>query len=442
MKHNKILIAILLIICIAFGLWGCSGMQPEETVPTYTVRFFVGETLHSQQAVTAGDCPVEEIAEAVGAVFRGWQNSDGEAVDVTAAPITADTDYTAILHPVLDQHVPYLFADQAGLTNPGDPLSKNDLMKALNALAGEEAKRHFPTLLSGSEPASCDQVRKTLMSFFTAEAVGSALPDSGAAQVSRWEFAMAMNLLLERDTEQVILSAETQLPPDLFRGQTGTYDMLEAVVPHTTGAGGAAWREMDIPQLQPGFMNVDGWLYYVQEDGKFLRDGDVGTLHFGADGRYTCGDADLDVMVAQILAQLIVENPEADRLQLLRQCQIYCRDTFEYLRRSPYKFGATGWEIEDAKNMITKGRGNCYSFAAVFWALARGLGYEAYAISGTCLKDEQPHSWVMIEFDGEEYFFDPEWEWAYHDRGVYDKEMFMLTLKKAKNWGYKWTPHW
>ncbi len=434
MKKTKIFAAILLIICIGACLWGC------VKTPEFTIRFYVGDTLHSQQTVTAGEFPTQVTADAAGATFGGWQTTAGELVDVTAAPVTQDSDYHAVLHPVLDRHAPYLFTDGAGFSRPGDPLTRDELAQALNALAGEEAKQHFPTLPTGSDPVSYDEIRKSLSAFFPAEKLNEAFSIGGTAKLSRQEFAKGMNKLLGRNAEKVVLHAT--LPGDLFRGQDGAYDMLAATVSYEVGAEGIAWQDVALPELQPGFLNINGWLYYLQEDGQFLRGGDVNTLHFDHNGRYTCGDAELDTLVADILARLITENPDMDKLQLLRQCQIYCRDTFEYLRRSSYAFGLTGWEIKDAKDIINTGRGNCYGFAAAFWALARGLGYEAYAISGTCLSDNQPHSWVMIPFDGEEFFFDPEWEWAYHDRKIYDKEMFMISLTQAKYWTYKWTPHW
>lgn len=434
--RTKIFAAILLIICI--GAWLCGCAQ----TPKFAIRFYIGDTLHSQQTVTAGEFPTQVTVEVAGTVFRGWQTASGEIVDVSATPVTQDTDYRAVLYPVLDQHAPYLFTDDTGLARPDDPLTWNELTAALNALAGEAARQQFPALPTGSDPITYNEIRNTLSSFYPADELNPAFPIGGTAKLSRQEFAAGMNKLLKRSEEKVILPSETKLPGDLFHGQDGVCDMLEAIVPHETGAEGIVWQDVELPALQPGFLNIGGWLYYLQEDGQFLRNGDVDTLHFGHNGRYTCGDAELDALVADILARLIAENPDMDKLQLLRQCQIYCRDTFKYLRRSSYEFGITGWEIKDAKDIINTGRGNCYGFAAAFWALARGLGYEAYAISGTCLSDNQPHSWVMIPFDGEEFFFDPEWEWAYHDRKIYDKDMFMISLSQAKYWTYKWTPHW
>ena len=193
--------------------------------------------------------------------------------------------------------------------------------------------------------------------------------------------------------------------------------------------------------FEPGFVNIDGWLYYVQEDGYFLTDGDVGQLHFDSNGRYTSGDAELDGYVTELIRGFQEENPDKDQFGLLRVAYDHCvTGGYEYLRRNIYKKGHTGWEIEDAKVMFESGRGNCYNFAAIFWSLARGLGYEAYAIAGNCTKTVQPHGWVQIEIDGADYFFDPEWHYDYIHDGREVKDMFMISMKAASWWYYDWIP--
>lgn len=202
--------------------------------------------------------------------------------------------------------------------------------------------------------------------------------------------------------------------------------------------------EIDFAQpapFKPGFAHFQGYLYYVQDDGYFLKDGKVGQLQFGANGRYTSGDAELDEYVANLLKGFIEANPDKDRYGLLRVAYDYCvTGGFKYLKRNIYKTGHTGWEVADAKIMFETNRGNCYNFAAAFWALARGLGYDAYALAGTCTKTAQPHGWVQIEFDGEDYFFDPEWHYDYiHDKREV-KDMFKISLEDADWWYYKWIP--
>ena len=206
---------------------------------------------------------------------------------------------------------------------------------------------------------------------------------------------------------------------------------------------GVLWMDMaQKTAYEPGLVHIDGWLYYVQEDGHFLKDGKVGQLTFGSNYRYTTGDVELDGYVAERLASFIEANPKKDRFELLRVAYDYCvtEGGFKYLRRNIYKKGHTGWEVGDAKVMFETGRGNCYNFAAAFWALARGLGYDAYALAGNCTKTVQPHGWVQIEFDGEDYFFDPEWHFAYINEKREVKDMFKISLEAADWWYYDWIP--
>ena len=258
---------------------------------------------------------------------------------------------------------------------------------------------------------------------------------------------------LELDGVRYYLDEDGTLHSGWLEQQEGKYYLGEDGIPKTgwVEADGNWYRldESGIVQLdmaepapyKPGFVNIDGWLFYVQENGHFLKDGDVGELHFGSNYRYTSGDEVLDGYVAKLIDGFIKENPKKDRLGLLRVAYDHCvTGGYQYLRRNIYKKGHTGWEIEDAKVMFESSRGNCYNFAAAFWALARGLGYEAYALAGYCTKSVQPHGWVQIEFDGEDYFFDPEWHYDYiHDKREV-KDMFMISLEAADWWYYDWTP--
>ncbi len=198
--------------------------------------------------------------------------------------------------------------------------------------------------------------------------------------------------------------------------------------------------------MTPGFKLQEGWLFYVTENKQLLKDGKVGDLYFDADGRYTSGNAELDKLVADTLTKLVNENPDKKGEDLLRVIHVYCRDNFKYLRRKDgdLDYGATGWAANKAYEMMSTGRGNCYNFAAAFWALSRGIGYETYAISGTCTKTNQPHGWCLINIDGKDYFFDCEWEYAYyydrvqHPEPRYEMDMFKIPMSKISYWKYKW----
>ena len=95
----------------------------------------------------------------------------------------------------------------------------------------------------------------------------------------------------------------------------------------------------------------------------------------------------------------------------------YVSGSFGYLRRNYYEPGEHDWLNEEAKTMLTERNGNCYNFAATFCLLARCIGYDAEAYSGTIYgraepgqtrPPDRPHGWVEIEIDGQTYIFDPD----------------------------------
>ena len=187
--------------------------------------------------------------------------------------------------------------------------------------------------------------------------------------------------------------------------------------------------------FEPGFVNIAGWLYYVNEDGEFVFDETVNGIAFGPDGRYSSGNLELDALVAEVLAPICAEYETRD--EMLRAAYDYARDSFEYLRRNYYSVGETGWEVEEAYTMFSTGRGNCYNYAAAFWALARGLGYDAVAVSGTMGWDYEPHGWVtIVNAEGERLTYDCETEMAYRRDGEYGKDMFAMVWWFAAGWNY------
>ena len=446
MKKSSGVKRLIYILLTLFLLAGCEGGEVSPTVPstqpkaTYTVSFTLLEYLHFSQQVTEGDC-AKPLTLPEGLTVSGWADERGNPVDPFTTPVTKDTAYTGIAYPALTNHMPYLFADADGLIQPQLPLTGETFHLALTSLAAPGAEDYFPGMPTGTTSITAKQANATLRHFFPTEEVNAVFSKDSTETVSRNAFAVGMHTLLKRDTKELLqLSDDATVPGDIILDSDDAICLLEASVAHTPAKDGSSWLDMDLPSaFEPGLINIHGYLYYVEENGHFLRDGDIGGLHFGEDGRYTSGDADLDTMVAEILDKIIADAPDADRLEHLRSAFNYCRDSFTYRRRESYAFGQTGWEVADAKTMFETTKGNCYNFAAAFWALARGLGYDAQAVSGTVLKDEQPHGWVFIELDGQTYIFDPEWEYVYrYERDDLTKDMFMLTLTQGLWWSYTW----
>ena len=435
---RKILIFITVLLVVLGAFSGCQEQQPGSDSLTFTVTFAMKGHILSKQTIRMGDKPETVTPQVEGLRFVAWTDSTGNKVDPFTTPVKEDLRYEALAYPELSLHEPFLFTDDVGHLRPDDALTADDLYNALHALAVPGADAYFPGLYTGSAKVTKSELVQVLNQFFDQQVVSLVVTQ----EPTRASFAQNMLTLLGRPIdEKQAVAQDAVIPGDVHTGRTDADWLLEACLPHTPDENGTAWKNMELPSAyEPGFVNIEGWLYYVQENGYFLKDGDVGDLHFGADGRYTSGDGELDAMVAELLKGFAEENPDKDRFGLLRVAYDHSYQAYKYLRKEAYLKGATGWEIEDAKEMISTGRGNCYNFAAIFWALARGLGYEAYAISGNCTGSVQPHGWVQISFDGEPYFFDPEWHYAYINENRPVKDMFMISMDDAWYWSYDWYP--
>jgi transglutaminase-like putative cysteine protease len=190
---------------------------------------------------------------------------------------------------------------------------------------------------------------------------------------------------------------------------------------------------------RPGPVNLEGYLYFVRQDGYFLADAENEGLYYGPDGRYTSGNTELDDFVAEIIQTQT--NAGMSREDMLRKVYDYVRDHYLYLKRNLYEIGATGWEIDEALTMFRTSKGNCYNFTAAFWALARGVGYDAVCYSGLVGVDRNPHSWVEITIDGTPYIFDVETEMQNRLRDDFYTSMYQMTIERGKLWSYAKEPY-
>lgn len=160
-----------------------------------------------------------------------------------------------------------------------------------------------------------------------------------------------------------------------------------------------------------GTTNIGGAMYYFNEDGSVLTNGSFGYLYFGENGKYTCGNPELDALVDAALAKCT--NDSMQKWEKLRASYLYLRDNCKYLSRSHHPRGATEFVEESATFMFKNMRGNCYCYASCFLLMARRLGYEdAYIVSGGVGTKNSDHAWVMIGSK----IFDPELEYAYRYR--------------------------
>ncbi len=193
-----------------------------------------------------------------------------------------------------------------------------------------------------------------------------------------------------------------------------------------TGAGDSTEAEesenaLRLAQAKDGFLwDEEGYLQAVDEEGNLRSACYVGVLHFRLDGRYSSGNKELDALVASVIRKNI--TPDMTRMEMLEAMYDYTVGNIRYAGLANYEcsvepaHGRNGWMPECAIRALRDGNGNCYCFAAAFAALARGLGFQAYAVGGVCGGTDDPHGWVQIlDEDGKMWMNDPEIEFRFGD---------------------------
>ena len=449
-RSAKYILAAMIVV-IGFIMGSCRDEAPENVniaaaKPTeaqdqqYTVSFMAMGKEVARETVRLGEFPqVPEIEAAEGSRHGGWVDAKGRRSQPAATPVVTDCQYTAVFFPVLDGAEPYLFTDREGLLHPDAILNSADLTTALNALASQNAREIFPDLSVIENDISVAELRDVLTGFYTLDELDRViLGFNQAEKLSRSQFAQIMNKLLGRDENASVVPAEGSYRiPDVSPDREDYRALMEACVSHGHSENGCLWEEVGLtPMYSEGYVIVEGNLYYADENGFFIRDTVEGSLTFGYDGRYTSGNAALDGFVSAVIADLTEVNSCENTSELLRAVYDYCCESFSFAERNIYGVGARGWEMSEALTMFEYKSGNSYGYTAVFWALARGLGYDAQAVNGSYGDDNLSHAWVEIEIDGENYVFDPAAQAGAFEEAAPDKDMFMVSQDQASRMGY------
>jgi len=309
-----------------------------------------------------------------------------------------------------------------GLFHPEQPLSLDELAQALAAAGDRDV--FFDG--DGGELLTEERFSALLTEHFPAEEVASAMSavaGRGDAAVTRAEAAVVLDALTG-------LSAGAESAP-VFPDVGPDYWARDAIA--AAGSTDHLWPE-GRPLPPPGFFWSDGWLYCADEDGYLIKNQYLGTLYFGPDGRYTSGSPELDGYVAALIRDHTDDAMTRD--ERLYAVYTYIRDNFTYLIRHYYRIGDQGWQTEEALTMYSTGKGNCYCYSSAFWAAARGLGYDAKAVSGTYGAERAPHGWVEIILDGVRYTYDVEIEMVLRRGGNTSQSLFAMNDDSRVPHGY------
>ncbi|NDO46185.1 S-layer homology domain-containing protein [Clostridium sp. MD294] len=265
------------------------------------------------------------------------------------------------------------------------------------------------------------------------------LPDNA---IKRQEAVVILNRVLGRTGDKnTIENTDTRIREffDVSPSHWAYYDILEATVVHDYQKtdSGENWTDFQKESLNIpcGLYSQNGTLYYIEENGDLARNKTIGNFTFNENGVYTTNHAELDKKLSEIV--MLHTSEDMAQEQKLRVLYDYVRDDYKYIKRPFVQKGQLDWEAEYAEAMIDMHKGNCYSFAALYYYLAKQIGYDAHAVIGTIGHNHSPHGWVEIEMNGTTYLFDTEMDMAYRLRGQ-QYDLYKKTYNDAPFVYVKW----
>jgi len=253
--------------------------------------------------------------------------------------------------------------------------------------------------------------------------------------ITRAEAITMVNKALGRRADRTKLAADGNVVRflDLPFTHWAYYEIMEASLSHEPSVGEdgtESWVSYTVPvsQRSPGPQYYNGETYYLNNNGRYVQNADVGVLHFRADGRYTSGDSELDAQLTQIFKSYFSDSKAP--IDNLRLAYNYVAEHYGYRANTYLKDGDKGWENTKAKEMIRNRKGNCYNYAALMTVLARKVGYQSRAYSGWFKATFQGwvyHAWCEVtDSSGRRCTCDPDLESQFCKRVGLNWKLFMV----------------
>ena len=252
--------------------------------------------------------------------------------------------------------------------------------------------------------------------------------------LSRAEAAVVVNRVLGRsaDKNTVGSSAGVRIFPDLEKWRWAYYDIMEATIghEHSGNRSSEVWTSFtkEKTALSAGTHVINGVLYLVKSDGTFAANEYVDGHWYDTSGKYVTGNATLDELMRSATRACVKAG--MTQHQMLQATFNYMINNYTYLSRAKLATGATGWTEEYAVPMFQKHKGNCYSFAAAYYYLAKNIGYNPREVAGLVGHNRRPHGWIEIDIAGTTYIYDTELTMAKRRDG-YNYYLFEMTYRNA-----------
>lgn len=347
-----------------------------------------------------------------------------------------------------------LMTSSGGAFRPNDPATRAECAAALSPVVPYDVTvtQSFPDV--GSDHWAWYAISRTASyGLFRGDDMGYFHPNDS---LKRCEVVAVFNRLLGRSPDTAYLAQHSELSvfPDVSTDHWAYADIMEAAVthqcaPHLTPEVWVSTGDAPIPAepqpsapteptattLTDGPQRINGRLYWVA-NGQFMRNQNVGGLYFDENGCYTTKNAELDVLLNDIVNKLTDNSMSQD--QKLRALFNYTVNNYKYLARPIVSKGATGWEPDYALSFLKTGKGNCFSFAAAYCLMCQELGLPAYTVVGASGEAGSPHGWVEIVMDGTLYMFDPELQWYYNNKTSQKVDLFKMQPSQVPSNVYRY----
>ena len=204
-------------------------------------------------------------------------------------------------------------------------------------------------------------------------------------------------------------------------------DVAEALIPHDymTEDGREVWTDSEpLPVHEPGLFFAGVRLHFISPAGVPAVNRTVDGRRYNENGEMTSGDAELDRLLWDYLAETVDPRTMSSG-EMLRAVYDRLWQTYDWQEGWVYDIGDTGWLIPEARQMLQEKRGNSYGYAAAFYELASFLGYQPQLISGIIYGTQEvfdspdgrriearpgytPHAWVEITDTATPFVYDAE----------------------------------
>ena len=234
-----------------------------------------------------------------------------------------------------DDHYAYIVGYPDSTVRPQNGITRAEVATIFFRLLTDETRTANATKTNNYADVSSDKWYNQAVS--TLSAMGIVKGDSQGkfnpnAPITRAETVTILNRVLGRQADEFTINTSEgiRIMPDVPNTHWAYWDMLEATTDHKfdKSSGSEKWTSFDkeITDLTPGWHNIGGKLFHVNEDKQFDHDKFIGSLELDHNGYYITGSTELDALLASAVKSVVKDS--MTQQQKLRAVYDYAKNTF------------------------------------------------------------------------------------------------------------------